>query len=66
MHSNRKEGLVRSEKLKEGGRIKKQVYPVDWENLLPEDVKSKLFIEDKGQETEKVSPERHEPLRIPA
>ena len=60
-------GLVRSEKLEEGGRIKKQVYPVDWEKLLPDDVKSKLFAADKEREAEKeASPERHEPLRIPA
>ena len=37
------EGLVRTEKLEEGGRIKKKVYPVDWEELLPEDVKARLF-----------------------
>jgi predicted transcriptional regulator len=60
-------GLVRSEKLEEGGRIKKQVYPVDWEKLLPDDVTSKLFAGDKEHEAEKeASPERHEPLRIPA
>jgi predicted transcriptional regulator len=59
------EGLVRSEKQEAGGRIKKKVYPVDWANLLPEDVKSKLFAEDKGEE-EKASFERHEPLRITA
>jgi len=60
-------GLVRSEKLEEGGRIKKKVYPIDWANLLPEDVKSKLFGGDKEREAEKgASPERHEPLRITA
>lgn len=37
------EGLVRTEKLEEGGRIKKRVYPVDWEKLLPEDVKMLFF-----------------------
>ena len=58
-------GLVRSEKLEEGGRIKKKVYPIDWANLLPEDVKSKLFAGDKDRETEKAASERHEPLRIP-
>ena len=35
-------GLVRTEKIEEGGRIKKKVYPIDWKELLPEDVKKEL------------------------
>jgi predicted transcriptional regulator len=35
-------GLVRTEKSEEGGRIKKRVYPIDWKELLPEDVKKEL------------------------
>jgi DNA-binding MarR family transcriptional regulator len=29
------EGLVRTEKIEEGGRIKRKVYPLDWERFLP-------------------------------
>ena len=58
------DGLVRTEKLEEGGRIKKKVYPVDWEKLLPEDVKTRLFHapevaqkeEDRIQESRKEKP----------
>ncbi len=32
-------GLVRTEMVVEKGRVKKKVYPVDWKDLLPEDVK---------------------------
>ena len=46
-------GLVRTEKVEEAGRLKKKVYPVDWEKLLPEDVKRALFADRKGAETEK-------------
>jgi predicted transcriptional regulator len=47
------DGLVQTEKLEEGGRIKKKIYPVDWEKLLPEDVKRTLFADRKGAETDK-------------
>jgi len=47
------DGLVRTEKIEEGGRIKKCIYPVDWEKLLPEDVKRTLFASRKGAEAEK-------------
>ena len=33
--------------------MKKKGCPVDWENLLPEDVKRTLFADRKGVETEK-------------
>jgi len=58
------DGLVRTEKMEEGGRIKK-VYPVDWENLLPKDVKMLFFHtlevtqkeeEDRIQENRKEKP----------
>ncbi len=32
-------GLVRAEFIVENGRVKKKIYPVDWKDLLPEDVK---------------------------
>ena len=53
------DGLVRSEKIEEAGRLKKKVYPVDWENLLPEDVKRTLFADRKGVETEKEAQAKH-------
>ncbi len=36
------DGLVRTIKTEEGGRIKRKVYPVDWKELLPEDVEKAL------------------------
>jgi predicted transcriptional regulator len=60
------EGLVRTEKLEEGGRIKKKVYPVDWEELLPEDVKRTLFAKGVDKESDKASAERHAPLIMTA
>jgi predicted transcriptional regulator len=47
------DGLVRTEKIEEGGILKKKVYPVDWEKLLPEDVKRTSFANRKGAETKK-------------
>ena len=47
------DGLVRTEKIEETGRLKKKGYPVDWEKLLPEDVKRTLFADSKGVETDK-------------
>jgi len=32
------DGLVKTIKTEERGRIKRKVYPVDWRDLLPEDV----------------------------
>ena len=61
-----REGLARTEKLEEGGRIKKKVYPVDWERLLPEDVKRNLFAKGVDKESDKASAERHAPLIITA
>jgi predicted transcriptional regulator len=46
------DGLVRTEEIEESGRIKKKVYPVDWEKLLSEDVKRTLFAKRKGEVTE--------------
>jgi predicted transcriptional regulator len=60
------EGLVRTEKIEEGGRIKKQVYPVDWEELLPEDVKRNLFAKEVDKKSDKASAERHAPLIMTA
>jgi predicted transcriptional regulator len=59
------DGLVRTERIEEGGRIKKKVYPVDWEKLLPEDVKRTLFAKRKGEGTEKEPhAKRHESLLV--
>lgn len=55
------DGLVRTEKIEEAGRMKKKVYPVDWENLLPEDVKRTLFAKKKSEEGAVTRAERHEP-----
>lgn len=49
------DGLVRTEKIEEGGRMKRKVYPVDWEQLLPEDVKSKLFAKHEESKDEHVT-----------
>jgi len=36
------DGLVKTIKIEERGRIKRKVYPVDWKELLPEDVEKAL------------------------
>jgi DNA-binding PadR family transcriptional regulator len=38
------DGLVRTIKTEERGRIKRNVYPTSWKELLPEDVKNTLKI----------------------
>jgi len=60
------DGLVRTEKIEEGGRLKKKVYPVDWEQLLPKDVKSKLLAKNEEREGEHVTTGRQVSMTITA
>ncbi len=56
---------MRTEREEESGRIKKKVYPVDWEKLIPEDVKRNLFVKEKDRGAEKApAAERREPMTI--
>jgi DNA-binding PadR family transcriptional regulator len=43
-----KEGLVRSEMVTEGGRLKRKVYPVHWTELLTEDEKRETLAEKES------------------
>lgn len=48
------DGLVRTIKTEEGGRIKRKVYPVDWKELLPEDVEKALKPDEPRTQKAKI------------
>ena len=48
------DGLVRTIKTEERGRTKRKVYPVDWKDLLPEDVENALKPDESQPQKAKI------------
>jgi len=57
-------GLVRSERVEEGGRLTRKVYSAHWTELLPEDVKSDLLARKKEIVSNKAPAGRHKTVVI--
>jgi hypothetical protein len=58
-----KNGLVRTDRVEERGRLIRKVYPVNWMELLPREVKKELYSE-KGHDRDKAPAKHSDPIPI--